>query len=908
MSEGEQDRTLLKVAQTLARLVAAEAESSRAMTGERASDEVMPSGESAAEDPLTAYRQSLLHDLSRRYQVDTRFVRLRLLDMMRSEHALQFREQAKDFTDLGEVLAAIPERAMVLLGAPGCGKSTLLRRLQLDDARDRLADHGEQVSLFVSLGAYPLDKDPARDAPRPLDWLKAQWRRQAPNLPDIEALLGQRRVLLLLDALNEMPHRDADDFRQRVEKWRCFLRDDFPPGNRAVFSCRSLDYSETLSVKDDLDVRQVRVQPLAPTQIEEFLRLHAVAHADSAWTEIRDNERLLELYSTPYFVKLLTDQLAYDPRVANERSALFTGFVRRALEREIAGRNSLFVQDGVLEASDREQIARRDWEHAYDLPASGALLPQLAALAYAMQEQFGESDGKQVMMPRKQVLALFQYPRPEDLLKAGEQLAVLDEEHRAVRFFHQLLQEYFAARQLATRPAEAARLARSEWRADRIKPSLADKLATLQDFEPLPLPDPTGWEETAVLAASMAADSDAFVRGLVEANLALAARCAAALNATDLARPDTIRDLQRRLLARMTDREADLRARIEAGLRLGELGDPRFERHRGPHGDYLLPPLITVTAGDYTIGDDQGGYRGEKPARAVAVAAFEIGQFPVTNAEFALFLRAGGYADDRWWETPAAKAWRHGEGVVEGQRDYHRDWRKTLQGMSEEDLHAMVREGRATNKQLQDFLTIRNWSDEDFEAWLQKRFKEGAVYDKPPLWEDTTFNNPSQPVVGVCWHEARAYCAWLSAQTGSSFRLPSEAEREAAARGQVARKYPYPGDFDAAVCNTFESHIRRTTPVGLFTEGSTAEGVADLAGNVWDWTSSAYLDYPYEVTRDREDPLVEADRRVLRGGSWYLYRDLARSASRYGLHPYVRDDDVGFRVVRASALLDSSAL
>ena len=262
MSEGEQDRTLLKVAQTLARLVAAEAESSRAMTGERASDEVMPSGESAAEDPLTAYRQSLLHDLSRRYQVDTRFVRLRLLDMMRSEHALQFREQAKDFTDLGEVLAAIPERAMVLLGAPGCGKSTLLRRLQLDDARDRLADHGEQVSLFVSLGAYPLDKDPARDAPRPLDWLKAQWRRQAPNLPDIEALLGQRRVLLLLDALNEMPHRDADDFRQRVEKWRCFLRDDFPPGNRAVFSCRSLDYSETLSVKDTSTCGRCACSPL----------------------------------------------------------------------------------------------------------------------------------------------------------------------------------------------------------------------------------------------------------------------------------------------------------------------------------------------------------------------------------------------------------------------------------------------------------------------------------------------------------------------------------------------------------------------------------------------------------------------------------------------------------------------
>ena len=99
-----------------------------------------------------------------------------------------------------------------------------------------------------------------------------------------------------------------------------------------------------------------------------------------------------------------------------------------------------------------------------------------------------------------------------------------------------------------------------------------------------------------MLAASMAADSDAFVLGLAEANLALAARCAAALNATDLARPDTIRDLQRRLLARMTDREADLRARIEAGLRLGELGDPRFERHRGP------PRRLPAAAAHYRNG------------------------------------------------------------------------------------------------------------------------------------------------------------------------------------------------------------------------------------------------------------------------------------------------------------------
>ena len=110
------------------------------------------------------------------------------------------------------------------------------------------------------------------------------------------------------------------------------------------------------------------------------------------------------------------------------------------------------------------------------------------------------------------------------------------------------------------------------------------------------------------------------------------------------------------------------------------------------------------------------------------------------------------------------------------------------------------------------------------------------------------------------------------------------------------------------MCNTFESHIRRTTPVGLFTGGSTPEGVADLAGNVWDWTSSAYLGYPYEVTRDREDPTVERKRRVLRGGSWGNGRGNARTAYRSGDHPLDRYGSIGFRVVRGSALLDSSAL
>jgi formylglycine-generating enzyme required for sulfatase activity len=830
-------------------------------------------------------------------------VRLRLLDMVRGEHALQFQEQTQHYTDLRDVLADIPERAMVLLGAPGCGKSTLLRRLQLDDARERLADNGERVSLFVSLGAYPLDKDPAKDAPRPLDWLQAQWHRQAPNLPDFEALLSQHRVLLLLDALNEMPHRDADDFRERVEKWRCFLRDDFPPGNRAVFSCRWLDYSEYLSIKDDLEVRQVRVQPLTEEQIKEFLDLYAAEHAQSAWEEIRDNPRLLELYSTPYFLKLLSDQLAYDPRVASERAALFTEFVRRALEREIAGRSPLFVRDGVLLARDRDRIAQRTWADPYDLPKRGPLIPRLEALAYAMQERFIGSDGKQVMVPLDDALARLDHPRAEDLLKAGEQLAILDEERKIeqVRFFHQLLQEFFAARQLRTQPAEAARLAHSEWHADRIKPSLADKLAALQDFEPLPPPDPTGWEETAVLAASMAADPDAFVMSLVEANLALAGRCAAVLSATDRAASNTVTEIQHRLVARSRDPEADLRARIAAARALGELGDPRFERRSGQHGDYLLPPLVAIEAGTYTIGSNEGLYDDEAPAHEVSLAAFAIGKFPVTNAEWRCFMEAGGYEDERWWDTEAAQRWRRGEDIAEGPKQEQRDFRQRVK-QNPAAIREMQKAGRLTSQEADNWtLWYLKMSDAEFEALLDRSLPSD-IQTQPRFWSDPAYNDPIQPVVGICWHEARAYCAWLSAQSGQSYRLPSEAEWEAAARGREGRRYAWGEDFDPACCNTFERHVRGTTPVGVFPGGDTPEGLADMTGNVWDWTSTAYHPYRYAADAKREDPASAEFRRVVRGGSWVGLRECARCAYRLLALPGYRGGGIGFRLVCVSPI------
>jgi formylglycine-generating enzyme required for sulfatase activity len=115
------------------------------------------------------------------------------------------------------------------------------------------------------------------------------------------------------------------------------------------------------------------------------------------------------------------------------------------------------------------------------------------------------------------------------------------------------------------------------------------------------------------------------------ANLPLAGRAAA--------QPETVlpealtNELRQALLARSRDEQADLRARIAAGLALGEVGDPRFERGEGQHGEYLLPPFVTIPAGSYPIGSNEG-QEDEKPIHRVKLAKFAIAQFPVTNAEW----------------------------------------------------------------------------------------------------------------------------------------------------------------------------------------------------------------------------------------------------------------------------------
>jgi hypothetical protein len=641
-------------------------------------------GGGAPEDPLLGYQRYLAERWAKpRYQLDSRFVQLTLLlDQGPDAPDIRFKPdgQRGRYHSLARLLADVPERAVVLLGRPGCGKTTLLRRLQMEQAWAELAAASGRASLFVSLNGYR-GEQPGDPPPPPLAWLRAEWQAAYPRLPDFETLFWQGRCLLLLDGLNEMPHQDDADYRTRIAAWQAFWQRHAHLGNTAVFSCRSLDYSAPLT-SEIAPVRQVQVEPLTPAQCEAFVQAYLPDQAAPVWEALRQDHQQLELFATPFFLQLLVEQVAETGEMPAGQAGLLTSFVRRALYREAVERKQRLLAPGaLLSRHDYQQILHRAWGGRYNLPAEGPLLPRLAALAYDMQRGRAGRERSQVRLPEAAVRRLLDSALAGDLLAAGVELNVLDKtlEKREIAFYHQLLQEYFAARVLARAP-DPARV-QTPWRADAVQPALAQWLATADAGAPLPPAPATGWEETALLAAAMAPDPAAFTAGLLETNLPLAARCAASPEVD--APPALVERLQTALLARLADPAADLRARIAAAEALGELGDPRFARRAGPHGPYLRPPLAPIPGGTVPIGDDAGEYADEKPAHKVAIAPFEIGVFPVTNAEYRLFMEAGGYADDRWWQTAAAKAWLKGEGSAEGSKAYYRDLVAQLRNMTD---------------------------------------------------------------------------------------------------------------------------------------------------------------------------------------------------------------------------------
>ena len=188
-----------------------------------------------------------------------------------------------------------------------------------------------------------------------------------------------------------------------------------------------------------------------------------------------------------------------------------------------------------------------------------------------------------------------------------------------------------------------------------------------------------------------------------------------------------------------------------------------------------------------------------------------------------------------------------------------------------------------------------------------------------PQYKDAFADPDNHPVRYLTWYRAVDYCNWLdktlrnSDQTppalaeklrqGWKITLPSEAEWEKAARGTNGQIYPWQGDeIEPTLANYDRTGIGSTSTVGCFPAGASPYGVEEMSGNIWEWTRSRYLDYPYPSDKkgiQERGNLQKDDRksRVLRGGAFRDDGSSVRCAFRLNFNPYFGYNGVGFRVV-----------
>lgn len=192
-------------------------------------------------------------------------------------------------------------------------------------------------------------------------------------------------------------------------------------------------------------------------------------------------------------------------------------------------------------------------------------------------------------------------------------------------------------------------------------------------------------------------------------------------------------------------------------------------------------------------------------------------------------------------------------------------------------------------------LSFFTWSKNEYDVATPDR----SGYDLAILFQskyddDKRFNGDEQPVVGITWYAARAYCLWLSmmeseGHDATRYRLPTEIEWEYAAAGKEGRRYPWGSAKPTSKLANYGKNEGATTHVGSYLDGATPEGLYDMAGNVWEWMENW-----------RED---RTGARALRGGSWLDVAGDLRCSSRYVNDPGW-GSNFGFRVVRPSLAVE----
>ena len=800
------------------------------------------------------------------------------LDQLDAAALTQLATKATTLTFMGPELvthAIAIYQHLVLLGEPGSGKSTALRYLALtlahtclhrDDTLNKLEGWGvtgRRIPVFMPL--LPLAKHFVQHPQRSGD-AEDLWNTIAAHLQPAGANLGlaaalheeleRGNVILLLDGLDEVA--GADSRRKVVRAVRLFAEDH--PNCRIVVACRIRAYAGERNQAWQLPgwptatLADLTLPQMAWFVQEWYSVVAPLRGRDPQWRDDRikallraltTKDELQRLGRQPLMLTIMALVHLNDGRLPEERVTLYSRCVDILISQwELA-----------KEATEYSTLMRYIGLPDADALTLRRLLARAAAEAHraAKVGEIGRLSRPVLHMLVAKELENRKHPDPyrgaEKFLVYTDLRAGLIQASDAgddYTFPHQTFQEYLAGVDLVDG-------------ADAVKAIMACR-------------NDDRWRRPIMLGIAHLALNSLYVPHHLLAHLIDAPRRDATQHLFDLLlaaelgsdvgwawlieRDALFEPLRERLGAALaqfvTGNAVPAAERVQAGVVLGQIGDRR-------DGVCSLPPaLVAFAGGNVSIGNtaaelerivaEEQGTPYAKNARdwyedtvteaSVRLEPFALARYPITNAQYALFIAAAGYNPDApWWNT-AGRAW----------------------------------------------LTQDKRSAPPY--WNHERFGQSL---------------PNHPIVTVTWYEATAFCRWLTQHLndGYVYRLPSEAEWEYAARGAARRTYAWGNEPPADERTNYNGQYGGTSAVGCFPLGATPEGLLDMTGNVWEWTRSAYRPYPYDPRDGREEGADPTKKRfTLRGGSWSDQPINLRASVRSAFAPGGRDDGVGFRVSR----------
>lgn len=749
---------------------------------------------------------------------------------------------------------------LILLGGPGSGKTTWLKYLahQLASGHGPQLGLGNRLPLVLSLSAYATALE---SGDLPLSQFLADFYHLLGFDEPLDGLfqtaLADGSALLLLDGLDEITNPAQRHLvSSRLLDLFTIQRQN---GNKFVITSRAATYQATPMLADGL--LECSVVPLDRRQIEQFVRQWtavltqqnneelAITQQNRLLSLLAQNRAVQELAAIPLLCTILLLLQRQGTILPQKRVALYDVYLHTLLHHWQTARSlnrpldSPFTPEQLLQLLAPLALWMHQTSPQRSLVPTGALRRQLIGLLAAQNDPAPEANAAALLQALQTVTGLLIAPTPDSL-----------------GFLHLTFQEYAAALALANL-AEAADVA----------PLLAAIQARLTD---------TGWHEVILLTLGILAQVQfrPDVANQIVAQLLAGASPAeagetvlllgetAVLLQTELA-TELQTEIPHALVHTATSIAVPASQRVQAGQLLGQLGDPR-------PGVLALGemPFCYVPGGSFWLGrtDEAAQYNGLPDP-------YWISQFPVTQAQFAEFVSAGGYGmAELWPEAAAVNRWRPGE---------VQDWAQ------------------------------RGWRSGPFE------------YGRP-------FNLPNHPVVGITWFEALAFTRWLSHQwpaagllpDGWQVQLPSEVAWEKAARGggqipqrpivlpvaqamanplpnvplteNPAPQRPYPAQTSLTpqTANVNETAVATSSAVGCFPQPSPV-GCQEMCGNVWEWTGSRFRPYPYDPADGREAPDVKLyEEMVLRGGAYWSDTQAANATFRARRSPNDQNSSYGFRL------------